>query len=51
VWLEVTVPWVWLGPATVVDAWVGWWGCVLRMFLKVRCSVPSTMVERIWVDD
>jgi hypothetical protein len=51
VWIEVTAPWIWLGPATVVDAWFGWWSYASGMFLKVRCSGPSTIVGRIWVDD
>jgi hypothetical protein len=50
VWLEVMVLWIWLDPATVVDAWVGPWGCASGMFSKVRCSGPSTIVGIIWVD-
>jgi hypothetical protein len=40
VWLEVVAPWVWLDPATMVNAWVSWWGWASGMFPKVRCSGP-----------
>jgi hypothetical protein len=48
-WLEVAV--LWLGSTTVVEVLIGWWRCTLGMSPNAGCSVTSTMVGRIWVDD
>jgi hypothetical protein len=50
VWVELAVPLFWLGPATVVDMWVGLWSCTSGMSPKVGCSGSSVMVGRFWVD-
>jgi hypothetical protein len=44
------VPLFWLGPATVVHMWAGWWSFTLGMSPKVGCSRSSAMVGRFWVD-
>jgi hypothetical protein len=51
VWVELTAPLFWLGPAAVMDTWAGWWNYTSEMSLKVGCSGHSAMVGRIWVVD
>jgi hypothetical protein len=42
-----TEPLQWLGPAALVEAWVGCWSCTSGKFLKVGCSGTLSMVERV----
>jgi hypothetical protein len=36
----------WLGPATRVDVWTGWWSCTSGVFPKVARSGSSAIVGR-----